>query len=229
MRDLYRPFALVQRVDFLRHVCRDRDVLHLGCTNWPYREQSQGDDRFVHFALLETAKAVCGLDSDEEGLSALREQGVGHLFRGDLESLHAAPIDKTFDVIVAGEVIEHLSNPGLFLKGVQRFMRADTQLVLTTVNAYCGFRSAIYGLRGRGGRQEPVHPDHVAYYSRSTLNVLMQRAGLSEELFMFYDIGREHRPHNRWYINIINDTIVALMPQLADGVILVCKRGKEQS
>ncbi|WP_168201727.1 class I SAM-dependent methyltransferase [Phreatobacter aquaticus] len=200
-------------------------MLHLGCTNWPYREQSSGDERFVHSVLLKEASEVWGVDADEEGLAALREQGVGHLYRGDLENLAELPIDRTFDVIVAGEVIEHLSNPGQFLSGIKRFMRNDTRLVITTVNAYCAFRMAIYGLRGRGGHSEPVHPDHVAYYSYKTLVHIAGRAGLELDQFLFYDLGHEHRPFARRSITIINDLVVRFMPQLADGVIGVFRLG----
>ena len=84
-------------------------------------------------------------------------------------------LDEKFDVIVAGEMIEHLSNPGLFLKGIQRFMSKDTKLLITTINAYMGMRFWIYGLRGQGGSFEPVHQDHVAYYSYSTLSLLIER------------------------------------------------------
>ncbi|MBO0181221.1 hypothetical protein J0682_30075, partial [Vibrio parahaemolyticus] len=77
-----------------------------------------------------------------------------------------------FDVIVAGEIIEHLNNPGLFLSGVRRFMHRDSKLVITTINAYCAMRFFVYALRGRRGINEFVHPDHVAYYSYSTLRVL---------------------------------------------------------
>lgn len=219
----YRDFALVQRAQYLRDVCRGRDVLHLGCTNWPYREQSAGDDRFIHFPLVEVGREVWGVDADREGLDALAAQGVRNLVRADLERLDEAPIDRTFDVVVAGEVIEHLSNPGLFLAGVKRFLRPDSVFVVTTVNAYCAMRFLIYALRGRGGPNEPVHPDHVAYYSFSTLNHVLSRAGFRREMFLFYDIGNEHRRFNRKPLLWFNDLAVRVSPQLADGVIIACK------
>jgi len=215
-------FSLVQRAQYLREICRERDVLHLGCTNWPYREQSAADDRFIHFPLVEVGREVWGVDADQEGLNALAAQGVNNLVRADLEHLDAAPIDRTFDVIVAGEVIEHLSNPGVFLEGVKRFMRADSVLVITTVNAYCGFRFLTYGLRGGHGANEPVHPDHVAYYSYSTLGHLLSRARLAKRRFLFYDLGAEHRRFVRAPVRWINDIVVRAFPQLADGVIFEC-------
>src|SRR5438128_2131154 len=121
------------------------------------------------------------------------------------------------------QMIEHLSNPGLFLQGIQRFMTPATRLVITTINAYCGMRFAIYGLRGKKGKNEPVHPDHVAYYSYKTLSLALERANLDIVEFCFYDIGPEHRPFSPWYYNLVNDICVKFSPQLSDGLITVCK------
>ena len=63
-----------------------------------------------------------GLDFDQEGLDILKKNGIGNLYQGDLENLQAVKLDETFDVIIAGEMIEHLNNPGLFLNGIKRFM-----------------------------------------------------------------------------------------------------------
>ena len=49
-----------------------------------------------------------------------------------------------------------------------------------------------YGLRGKGGESEPVHPDHVAYYSYSTLRVLIERENLKVKNFVFYNTSEEH-------------------------------------
>lgn len=214
-------FRVVQRVEFIKNICAGKKVLHLGCTNYPYTEDAIKNDMLLHLQLAESARTLVGFDFDQKGLDILSEAGVDSLYRADLENLDKVPVDETFDVIIGGEMIEHLSNPGRFLTGIQRFMDPNTQLVITTVNAYCAMRFLIYGLRGKGGRNEPVHPDHVAYYSYSTLNLMLERAGLGVKEFMFYDIGTEHRPFNRWFYNIFNDVAVRFVPQFSDGIIAV--------
>lgn len=215
---------LVQRVDYILDACRGKTVLHLGCSDWPYTKSRVTQGNLLHLALREVASELWGLDSDAEGLAHLEECGVKNLVRGNLERLEDAGIDRHFDVIVAGEVIEHLSNPGLFLQGARRLMRDDTTLLLTTVNAYCGLRMLTYALRGRGGTAEPVHPDHVAYYSYRTLTHLLERESFHVRKLVFYDVGREHRPFNRAYWNFANDLCVGLAHQLADGLIVECTR-----
>lgn len=219
---------LVHRVEFIKQSCAGKKVLHLGCTNWPYTQDSIENDMLLHNELAKTASELYGFDFDQEGIDVLRNAGTINLYKADLEKLNDVDLDTTFEVIIAGEMIEHLNNPGLFLTGIQRFMTAETKLVITTINAYAAHRSALYGLLGKKGVNEPVHPDHVAYYSYKTLKLIVERSGMKICDFKFYDIGPEHRPFNPWYLNLINDIAVAFSPQLSDGVIAVCGLGGDR-
>lgn len=217
-----KEFELVGRTDFIKKACAGKKVLHLGCTNYPFTEQSLRDKSLLHFEIQKVAADLYGFDFDQKGIDILERAGAKNLYRADLEKLEEVALNETFDVIIAGEMIEHLSNPGLFLRGIRRFMRAETDLIITTINAYGALRFFIYGLRGQGGSNEPVHPDHVAYYSYKTLSLVIERENLRVKKFFFYDIGAEHRQYNRRLFNFINDVSVKISPQLCDGVIAVC-------
>jgi len=56
----------------------------------------------------------------------------------DAEQLERCdPLKKMqYDIIGAADVLEHLSNVGLFLSGARAFMRPDDRLLITTPNAY---------------------------------------------------------------------------------------------
>ena len=214
---------LLNHVPNITEMCAGKKVLHLGCTNAPYTEDSISNNMLLHFELEKVAASLCGIDGDQSGLDILEAHGTAKLYFADLEKLDALELNETFDVIVAGEMIEHLNNPGQFLSGIRRLMNPETRLLITTINSYCGMRFFQYGLRGKRGKAEPVHPDHVAYYSYATLSLLLSRHDLNVESFQFYDIGREHRPHNRWFLNLCNDICVRVAPQWADGIIAVCR------
>lgn len=218
-----KKLELVQRVDFIKRICAGKKVLHLGCTNYPYTKNSIDNGILLHFDLEKIAGELYGFDFDQAGLDVLQAHGAKNLYRADLEKLEDVRLAETFDVIIAGEIIEHLTSPGLFLRGIRRFMNARTELVITTINAYSALRMLIYGLRGRGGENEPVHPDHVAYYSYKTLSLTVERENLQVHEFCFYDIGTEHRQFNRTVYNLFNDVCVKFSPQLSDGVIAICK------
>ncbi len=221
-----KKIGIVQRLDFLKDICKGKKVLHLGCTNYPYTNEVIENGTLLHFELEKFADRLYGFDYDQKGLDILQNKGVKNLYRADVEKLDEVELDETFDVIIGGEMIEHLNNPGLFLNGIKRFMNPQTDLVITTINAYCGLRFTLYFLRGKGGTQEAVHPDHVAYYSYSTLNLLLRRHNLDVREFLFYDLGLEHRG-GKWYNNLINDLSVKFTPQLADGLIAVCRLEKD--
>ncbi|CAN5282944.1 hypothetical protein BH20ACI2_BH20ACI2_19460 [soil metagenome] len=220
---MYKDFDLIQRLDLINELCAGKSVLHLGCTNSPYTEESISDNSLLHFELKKISRDLWGIDSDQAGIDILASHGSEQIVQGDLEKLEELRLDVPFDVILAGEMIEHLNNPGLFLQGVKSHMGPDTILIITTINAYCGMRFFYYGVRGKRGKFEPVHPDHVAYYSYSTLKLMLERHGYKIDQFLFYDIGREHRPHNRWFLNFVNDVCVRFSPQWADGVVAVCR------
>lgn len=217
-----KPEGPVQRVEYILKRCKDRKVLHLGCTNWPYTQASLEDGTLLHKALAEHTSRLYGIDADEHGLEVLRGEGFRDLYLGDLESLDDCDLHETFDVVVAGEIIEHLNNPGLFLSGVKRFLTTDSTLLITTINAYCAMRYFLYAVRGKRGANEPVHPDHVAYYSYSTLRLLLARHGFEDPRILFYDLGDEHRSYSRWIVNAVNDVSIRLFPQFSDGLIAEC-------
>ncbi len=220
--DIGKKIELVDRVGLIKDSARGRRTLHLGCTNWPYTSDSIAQKTLLHQELEAITPDLYGFDFDQEGIDILSASGSRNLYRADLERLEEVDLDDTFDVIIAGEMIEHLNNPGKFLNGIKRFMNLETDLMITTINAYSAMRFAMYGLRGRGGFNEPVHPDHVAYYSYRTLKLLVERNGFELRRFCFYDVGPEHRPHLRWFYKAINDVSVRFSPQLGDGVIAVC-------
>jgi cyclopropane fatty-acyl-phospholipid synthase-like methyltransferase len=222
MRDR-RDFDSIQRVDLIKQMCVGKRVLHLGCTNYPYTDNAIASDMLLHFDLEKVASELWGIDADREGIEILERHGAKNIVLGDLESLDQCLLTDKFDVIVAGEVIEHINNPGLFLNGIKRFMDERTELIVTTVNAYCAMRFFYYGARGRRGKTEPIHPDHIAHYSYSTLKLLVERHGFRLEHFYFYDLGNEHRRFVPWYLRLVNDIFVTLVPQWSDGVIAICR------
>lgn len=235
-----RDRRLVQRTPALIELSRGRSVLHLGCTNWPYTAESLRSGALLHQHLRGVASELWGLDEDPLGLQALQDLGFDRLIQGDLLHLdQAVPFVGTagaetaaaegptalgpFDLVIAGEVIEHLSNPAAMLQGIKPLLAPDGELVVTVPSAYCAFRFASYAASGVRGNPEPVHPDHVAYYSETTLTHLLDIEGYDVVDLSFYDLGTEHRSSApRWW-RLVNDVAVRFAPQLGDGVVARCR------
>lgn len=216
----------VQRLEYIREICEGKSVLHLGCTDHPYTDAAIAAGTLMHAKLAEVSSELYGFDFETEAIAKLEKAGYSNIFRADLERLDQVDLNRTFEVILAGEMIEHLNNTGMFLNGIRRFLSENSILVVTTVNAYCAMRNFKYAIRSAGGSEEPVHPDHVAYFSYSTLKLLLERHGFTVDKFLFYDIGKEHRAFLPRYLRIVNDLSIRLAPQLSDGLIAVCSISK---
>ena len=217
---------IMEREDFILQVCRDKCVLHVGCADSPYTETRLADGTLLHCRIENLARVQYGIDIDAAGIGLLRGAGYRNLAVGNVEEvLSAKPFgDVEFDVVVAGEVLEHLSNPGFFLDSLRPLLKSPSALLaLTTTNATCAYRFLFAALTGR----ECVHPDHVSYYSQSTLCRLLRDHGYSVERFAYYPIGREHSKHvkrgARWALWIADRLAYRFAPVLGDGVMVLCK------
>jgi 2-polyprenyl-3-methyl-5-hydroxy-6-metoxy-1,4-benzoquinol methylase len=214
----------MQRFDYVTNACRGKRVLHLGCADHPITERKLAMGALLHSALDRVAGTLYGMDVNSEAIGVLRRTGYQNLFVGDAEHLtEIIPAqDIHFDVIVAGELLEHLSNPGRFLDAVKAIMDPDSQLIITTVNAFCLFRF-IYYVVHLG--VERIHADHVAYYSASTLTALAQRHGFEIQDVRYYPIGRELRradwvPRYFWLLDRLS---YWPCPFLAAGLIIALR------
>ena len=87
---------LLQRVDYIKEMCRGKKVLHLGCANYPYTESSIENGTNLHLDLMNIAGELYGFDYDQPGIDILERHGVKNLYRADAERLEDVPMNETF-------------------------------------------------------------------------------------------------------------------------------------
>ena len=210
----------VDRDKFLVSLCSDKSVLHLGCTDQPFLEQKLRDGNHLHEQIFSVTKKLWGIDSDEEGIRYLSTNcGFPNLIVGNVENLqeHISAIGE-IELVIAGEVLEHVNNPGKVLEGIERILTPGGRLVVSVPNALA-LRIWYHAL----ARRENVHPDHIAYYSPYTLSSLLRRYGfIVTELYTYW------YPSTRPAIQIVKDAVLKGLslywPFLGDGVIAVSSK-----
>jgi SAM-dependent methyltransferase len=208
------------RLQFLCGLCRGRSVLHLGFADALVYEESLATRRHIHQALREAGAsgAVFGLDIDAAVVEHFRrEWGDPNLIVGDAEDLPALSLARAFDIVVAGELVEHLSNPGRFLTGVGRLLAPDGRLVLTTPNGI-GLKYFLHAAAGR----DRSHPDHALLFSFSTLNTLLARHGFVPTEWAT-TMEEFERPRNRRTRRLLR-WLFRRYPAIADTVVVVATR-----
>lgn len=79
-------------------------------------------------------------------------------------------LNEKFDVIIAGELIEHIENSGIFLENVKRHLVKGGIFFLSTPNS-TSFRFFFYALFNK----EPEYKDHIKYFSKDSLNLILKK------------------------------------------------------
>jgi SAM-dependent methyltransferase len=223
------------RVNKERYIIQQIDpksnVLHVGCTDSPSTIESWNNGTLLHKKLCNHARAinskVTGIDIDDTAINFLKSKMPNEIIlnvdaHGLSEYFGKA---QQFDLIIAGDVIEHLPNPGSFLQSCSRGLSPAGRIIITTVNAFSVIRF-IKGLLSH----EAVHDQHTAYYSHKTIGRLLNISNLAGANFGYYKCEplRGEYSFNRFVSNLIENFICVLFPQFSEGVV-VTAYNKSQS
>ena len=163
----------VDRIEYLCALARGRRVIHVGFAGETRAtiDELTGRATWLHGRLARVASSLVGLDLDVTGVERAREAGfeahaVDAADRAALQGLGLAPAD----LVVAGEVIEHVEQPGPFLEAQHDLVAPGGRLAVTTPNA-----ASMLNPIAATARIELINPDHIAFYSWFTLKNLMER------------------------------------------------------
>ncbi len=172
-----------QRILKLLSASKGKKVLDMGCVDHNIKREIS--NKWLHKRIASVAKEIVGLDYDSKNVEILNKKGYNMVCE-DAENFN---LNKKFDVIIAGELIEHLMNAGNFLESVKKHMHKDSVLILTTPNAF-GIRR-ILGSLITGRLSE--NSEHVSYYSDTTLYQLLKRKGFTRVKIEYVDLGDSKR------------------------------------
>lgn len=165
---------------FLRKSVQGKDVLDVGCV--AHTAASYQDPRWVHEHIVESAQSVVGLDLLESEVAKLRARGY-HIIAGDAIT---ADLGATFDVIVAGEFIEHIDNPGGFLENMHRHLRPGGQIILTTPNPFFVMHWLEWLFLNRSKLEQRWNREHVAWFDPFTITNLLARHNFAVESVSYF-------------------------------------------
>ena len=119
-----------------------RHVLDLGCRDGALTQAYAGGNEIV------------GVDADREALAEAQKLGIETRW-ADLDD--ALPFESgTFDIVVAGELLEHLRDPRSVVSEVLRVLRAGGTFVGSVPNAY-RLKNRLRFLRGHKPENDPTH------------------------------------------------------------------------
>jgi 2-polyprenyl-3-methyl-5-hydroxy-6-metoxy-1,4-benzoquinol methylase len=172
----------------------NKDILDIGCVEHSLKNKNK-DRIWVHDFLRDYGNNVTGIDILKNDIETLREKGYD-VYEKNAENF---VLQKKFDVIFAGEIIEHLSNPGLFLNQCYEHLNDNGVLIITTPNCFSFFRLAC--IIRRFTNNPDVNLQHTCWFSPTVIKELLSRA-----YFKINKIVYVNYPYIRpnIYIKIVN-------------------------
>ena len=158
------------------------------------------DDVWLHKHVVAAARECVGVDVDEDRVREMQALGykavVADITRSD--ALAKVAEHGPFDLVVAGEIIEHLSCPGALFSAAAQLLPIGGQFLLTTPNPYAPWRSNA-GLVGKVWE----NVDHVVYLFPSGVAELAERNGFDLTQFGTVNWGQtpdlSPRLLTRWF------------------------------
>lgn len=162
-RIYFRWYFMDSREKKMYSLIQGKKVLDLGV--------GDTSDRFLHKFIAEHATSCVGVELDPKRAESLRKKGYT-IVCGNAEEIS---LGEKFDVIIAGDLIEHVNNAGRFLETVKKHLKEDGVFYFNTPNAY----SINFVLRGifQFGKVAQFE-EHVALYTEDLIRELLRRHGL---------------------------------------------------
>lgn len=134
----------------------NKTILDIGATQNPE----------IHEALARMSKRAVAIDFNKQGIERFKKKGL----EAYMMNAEGIKLTGTFDYIIAGELIEHLSNPGLFLDGLAKHLKKNGTIILTTPNISS---LLLYTLVVACDKTQD--PTHTFYFDKKNLDVLVSR------------------------------------------------------
>ena len=181
--------SIADRFDWLRPYVERGPVLDLGCIDERHPERIADS---LHARLRALNPELVGADLDDEAIATVAKLGF-EVRRADAQ---VDDLGGPYRAIVAGELIEHLDDPGRFLDNARRSLATDGVLLLTTPNPF--YANQVAKILKYGEPQ--VHAEHRAWFDPRTLGVLLASRGFAvrELVWLAPRKGPVRRALARW-------------------------------
>ena len=172
----------VDKTEFLQEKCRNKRVLDLGCIRHD-ADSALNDPNWMHKKIKDVASEIVGVDYLPDEIRKLKQRGYDIVF-GDVTK----PLDLPgkFDVIVAGDLIEHLTNFEGFFDNCKKSLKPGGILIISTANPF--YSGEFHYLAFK--KNFLVNPEHTCWIDPICLAQLCERFGLS--------IDEIHYVKNSW-------------------------------
>jgi glycosyltransferase involved in cell wall biosynthesis/SAM-dependent methyltransferase len=165
------------RSDEILKLVQGPKVLDIGCAGHAVKPDHPG---WLHGRLREHFD-VTGIDISDRNIALMKSMGIQDVH---VQSADNFELGRLYNTIVAGEVVEHLSNPGRFLATARRHLLPGGRLVLSTPY---GFSLMYAAYAANHFPKTCENAEHTCWFCPTTLGELARREGFEVEQWRLID------------------------------------------
>jgi 2-polyprenyl-3-methyl-5-hydroxy-6-metoxy-1,4-benzoquinol methylase len=164
----------LDRIAYLTEAVRGKNVLDIGCVENDADHSTRNE--WLHNHLRRTSSVCLGIDILEGEIRSLKDKGYNVL----CHDITKSALDKKFDVIISGEIVEHIGNIDGLLSNCRKCLVPGGRLLLSTPYPWfigVSFRHTV------AGADFPGSLEHVAWYDPANFAELASRHGYEFECY----------------------------------------------
>jgi len=173
-----RASSIVDKGDFIENMCCGKSVLDLGCVC--HDEAFYNSDDWLHARIKGVAKDLLGVDYLKSDVEKLQQKGFNVVCADVTRKIN---VEKQFDVIVAGDIVEHLVNFEGFFENLERLLAPGGKILLSTPNPFYAGEFHYVSFK----RSYLINPEHTCWIDPMAMHQLVSRFGFKIEELYFLD------------------------------------------
>lgn len=204
------------KIPWIKRFVKGKKVLDLGCVRHNIEETYK--DIWLHGIIKNEAGSVLGVDYLENEVEELKKRG----FNVVCANVETMEINDKFELIVAGDLIEHLNNFGHFLERVREHLLPDGTFILTTPNPVNVMRFFSVLQRGDAG----ANPEHTCWFTEQVLRQLVDRYGMYVDEVSYVDDTYQYYNKGNimwWPFLVLNYLATRIRHQFAETICVSIK------
>ena len=160
------------RLNLIKPYINNKEILDFG----------PGDisDRYYAKYIKKYSKSYTAVELNKIRAKNLLSKG----FDVKIGNCEKVKLNKKFDIIIAGDLIEHLDNPGIFLKNCKSHLKKSGKIIINTPNAF-SINRIIMAMLKLGKLKQ--HDEHTFLFTEQLLSLLFKRHGLKTIKIIYFN------------------------------------------
>lgn len=168
-------------MDLIKQSIKNKRVLDVGCCATYKKNILKKHKEYKQFA-----KTIIGVDINKDFLDIAKKSGHDNLYYLDItNNIGVGKFKKqfgTFEEIICGDIIEHISNLGLFLDNIRKLLDDDGIVHIVTPNV----RGIKWSYIFLNKMEKQINEDHICWFEQTTITTLLNRHNF-QVINIFFD------------------------------------------